>query len=410
MEIPISTQWPQLAGYAVAGALGLQSVLSAKNGVKQVLISICGDSSLTDRTTNSESKNALSSIKSFCLGTAPLSSRTKHLKSGVEDLALAGICALVSVIVFTKGLAPRPIIAPPPVNEDDFTSEQKTYAAIFKSVKDISNAARTQIQFFHFASDYSKSPACTDYLKSSFTPSLSEMDDMQKRVLYDCYRRHILYTVGENAYTNTETVKEYIEQYRGKALELTQVPQSSSENALSTSLTVPAIDRDSVKAAALDQYRREIIPSVFSQEFNKVYNQFKPLNEKSKLRYEHFINAKMKKLYGPFVLHLDDACDQSWIEKAPFKTGYEQDCSDYAVMSRERQTVQKYKEGLDSISPDVSNTNAKKQVFEPTLNRIFSEPSESTDLKHLEYGMTIEQFEAFRELRKRYKDSSDSNS
>ncbi|MCH9632451.1 MAG: hypothetical protein S4CHLAM6_07870 [Chlamydiae bacterium] len=403
MEIPISIQWPQLAGYTVAGALGLQGAICAKNGVKQILISICGNSSLTDRATHAESKNALSSIKNFCFGNASFSSRASLLKEGVENIALAGICGLVSLVVFSKGLAPAPILGPPPMSEADFQNEKKTYSTIFKQVSDISQAAREKIHFFHFVSDYSVSSSCADYLKKDSTFSLSKMPKNQQKEVYYCLRGHILYSVGESAYTSTEEVQNYIESFKNRAQELEQMRNNDlTERSLTLSRT-PATNSNQVKAAALDEYRRNILPDLFAEQFSYAFNQFEPLKLKSEKRFEHFIESKMKKYYGPFVLNLNEACDKHLIENAPFKTGFESDCDQYNAIKNEREVVKNYEEGLDSLRLRDDYTNARVQVYEPILDTIQSKP---TDFQHLEYGLTASQFEAFKDLHSKYRNNN----
>ena len=61
----------------------------------------------------------------------------------------------------------------------------------------------------------------------------------------------------------------------------------------------------------------------------------------------------MKQQYGPFLVHLQEACDKSLFDQIPLQTHLnEKYCTNYFKMKEEHQEVLDYAKALYSINPD----------------------------------------------------------
>ena len=320
------------------------------------------------------------------------------IEIGIENLGISAICAIMSTIIFTKGLPSTPPAPPPsPVNENEFKEESEAFAPLFAQLQSISKQSRDERVYFSMAEHYYEDQACREALKKTFVPNLTKRSDPERTHLYECYSKKMGYSQFENKYAATRKVKQFIDHFQ-ETYKQDSISYQSKETDLTISQPPPVVENEEdITRLAYFKYQMHVIPAEFKAQRDEIISKFAPLKNMSGARFTHFVETKMKQQYGPFLVHLQEACDKSLFDQIPLQTHLnEKYCTNYFKMKEEHQEVLDYAKALYSINPDQFFTNANWDVFEPFLDHVIRNPD---PYQHLAFGLTKEQFEAWKILR-----------
>lgn len=403
----ITFQYGTLAGYSVLGLSSLQTLLSARKGVKEVLTTIFGEVPLKQRIADAKDKNIFIGFKDICIGSDSLSTRFFHLLKGFEHFSIATICALTSYIIFNKGLQqdPTPSTPLPPVDLEKYQADKDYFIKEFEQAKDVSDAIKQVTQLWLneldiFTRKLSNKCEASGYFNKNL-PSLDSLSDEEKRTLLECLKlvisRFKLSEFFSGAAGQSE-LNSLLEQ-EATLKSLTDVAIANGEqkpDSISVFEVLKLASNNKMLKSRLNEYAQETLPGKFDLYFDLL----KPLEQAALLSFQHFIETQGKVTWGPFTFNFEPICKAKICEELPtllsnlpYCRELDKICEKILEKRAEFDQILKYKNDLEILYPSIPNTNAIA-IF----NQIYEEVKGRGD-----GGLTESQFLAFKEL---YKNSS----